>query len=1094
MLIEGCISENPSSFLLPLTHLNHQLTNMKSNIKKDKSSIAMVALLTGLTLCPVHVWATPSANGIDAKEVNQQSGRVTGTVVDDNGQPVLGATVRVLGRQNLNAVTDMDGRFSINAPEGSTLEVSYIGYKVQTVRIGTRTSIKVKLEEDSKSLSDVVVVGYGSQLRRQVTGAISSVKAADIQAPNAVSADNLLQGKVAGLAITQNSAQPGSGMNVNIRGSLSPNGSNAPLYVIDGVVVSSNSSKAAKVGPSRMLDYALRDGSDRSPLATLNPDDIASIDVLKDASAAAIYGSQAANGVILITTKKGQSGTPRVNYSASLSVQGISKYYDMLNAKEFMEMANLGEKEQWLYDHNYAPYTNTPAPSSGWPIVYSDKEIAQQTESYNHFDDIKRTGIINDHNISVSMGTDKLKLYSSFNYFNQNSVLKTTSLRRYSGRINLEYRFTKWLKFSSSNMYTVIYANNPSMGHWRENANEANYTNAALYFSPRLPLVQDDGTLTLPENALSMNPKKFELIKDKTTTKRLFFAPNLEVQFTPWLKGNVQLSVDETSEMRDVFSPKAARMPQQNQENYGGYSNAYNNNYGIEEYLTFDKRFGSDHYLNAVVGSGYYKAKGNNYSFCVFNLPTDVLENNALQLSSDAEDTQYNSNRWERNKLSFFGRLSYTYLDRYILGATLRHDGSSAFAENHKWGWFPGVSAGWIISNEGFMKDAKWLDYLKLRAGYGTSGNESILTGNLYMLTTYGTASSGGWYYFNNTKSNAIIQTVKGNKDLKWETDKTFNIGIDMTAFNNRLSASLDFYVRTAQDLLDFATLPMNDVVYRIAKNVGKTRSKGVELAVKGTMIQTKEWNWNAYLNLSHNKSYWVERNPEVDINPWVGEHDELTAFYGWKTDGIFHSLDEVQQWKSNGKVLQPNAYPGNLRYVDQNGDGVMDDKDIVKLGTYEPAVRFGLGTSLTYKNWNLEVDTYGNIGQKTYNGWHYRSFIGNSKINSSTHVYERWASFNTNGWYPGLAADVTGNNNKSGSNDFTLQNTSYLRFKNIKLTYNLPKETVARWGMSNLGVYVDLQNTLLLTNYEGLDPEMEQNAAPFPIPSTVVFGLNVTF
>jgi hypothetical protein len=368
-------------------------------------------------------------------------------------------------------------------------------------------------------------------------------------------------------------------------------------------------------------------------------------------------------------------------------------------------------------------------------------------------------------------------------------------------------------------MYTYIKANNPSVGHWRENANEANQTNAAMYFSPRIPLKNADGTLTSPENQLTANPLKFSLIKDNTTTKRLMFVPNLEIRFTPWLKGNVQFSADETSDSRDIFSPTEARMPQQIQNNYGGYSNAYNDNYSMEEYLTLDKRFGLNHSFNATIGTGFYCAKGNSYQFCVFNLPTDALQNNAVQMSSDVDDTTYGSNRWQRNKLSFFGRVNYTYLDRYIVGATLRHDGSSAFAENHKWGWFPGISAAWIISSEKFMKStSNWLDYLKFRAGYGTSGNESILTGNNYMLTTYGNADAGGWFFFNNIQTNGLIQKQKGNKNLKWETDITLNLGIDYELFHNRISGSIDYYVRTAKDLLDFAVLPANDVVGSIAK------------------------------------------------------------------------------------------------------------------------------------------------------------------------------------------------------------------------------------------------------------------------------------
>lgn len=1019
--------------------------------------------------------------------------KITGKVVDSNGEPVIGATIMENGTSN-GTVTDIDGNFSLDVNEGATVKVSYVGCVPQTLKATGNKPLNISLQEDHNNIDEVVVVGYGSQLRKEVTGAISSVKGGDIMAPNAVSVDNLLQGRVAGMTISQASAQPGSAMSVNIRGALSPNGSNEPLYVIDGVVISSNSNKAAKVGPSRLMDYSLRDGSNRSPLATLNPDDIASIDVLKDASAAAIYGSQAANGVILITTKKGQQGAPKVTYSGSISFQDIGKYYDMFNAKDFMNYSNLGSREQWLYDNKYYPYGTTEAPSSGWPIVYTDEQIAAQTESYDHFKSITRTGIIHDHNVAISSGTERFKVYSSFNFFDQKSLMKSTAMRRVSGRLNVEYKFNKIFTLRINNMYTYMKNSNPSMGHWRENANEANQTNSALYYSPRIPLKNADGSLTEPENQLTINPLKFSLMKDYTTTKRLMFTPTLEINFLPWLKGHVQFSADETSEARDMFSPKAARMPQQIQENYGGYSNAYNNNYSMEEYLTFDKKMGL-HSLTATIGTGFYRAKGNSYQFTVFNLPTDALKNNALQMSSDVDDTTYGSNRWQRDKFSQFGRISYSYDSRYILGATLRHDGSSAFAENHRWGWFPGVSAAWNISNEKFMKSTQnWLDFLKLRAGYGTSGNESILTGNLYMLTTYGNASQGGWFFFNNVQNNGLYQMQKGNSNLKWETDITFNVGLDFEILHSRLSGSVDYYVRTAKDLLDFATLPRTDIVATIAKNIGKTRSTGIELALKGVLLETKDWNWTAYLNLSHNKSYWVERNPEVEIQPWVKYKGELNAFYGWKTNGIFKSQEEIQNYTSNGKVLQPDAYVGNLKYVDINGDGVLDNNDIVKLGCWDPKINYGLGTSLQWKNWQLDITTYGVIDKKATNGWRYTNMLGRDHINQSVRSLERWSTFNPDGWRPGVATDITANSNKSGNNDFTLKSISYMRIKDIRLTYNLPRTLIQQWHMSNLSVYFDLQNSLLLSNYDGLDPEMETSAAPFPIPRTYVIGVNVSF
>lgn len=1021
-----------------------------------------------------------------------QSKTVTGKVVDSNG-PVIGAFVMEKGT-NTGASTDIDGTYSVkvSGPD-AVLVYSSIGYVKVEQTVGTRSVINVTLKEDSELLADAVVVGYGSQLKEAVTGSISSVKEKDIKAPNAVSIDASLQGKVAGLTLNMSSAQPGSAVSANIRGELSPNGSNSPLYVIDGVVINSNSTNAAKGGPSRLLGYSARDDANRSPLATLNPNDIASIDVLKDASAAAIYGSAAANGVILITTKSGQAGKPKVTYSGSVSVQKTGKFYEPLSSSEMMEQQNLAVKESWLFTNKYYPYGTATAPASGWPVNYTAAEIAQNTESYNHLDEVFRTGIIHDHNVSVSGGTEKFRVFSSFNYYDNTSTLKGSDLNRVSGRVNFSANLTDWLKISVNAMYAQNKANNPSGGHWRENANEGNLTNSALYFAPYLSLKDENGNLNSPVFGNSNNPLAFLLIKDWSETNRLMFTPKAEISLMPGLKFTTQYGFDYTADRREIFSPNEAKLAQQIQNNYGGFSNGYNKNLSTEEYLTFDRKFGK-HSVNVVAGTGYYKVEGLSYGMTVFNIPTDALENYALQLSADTEDTAINTSKFGYKKLSFFARANYSYDDKYVLGLTFRRDGSSVFATNHKWGSFPGVSAAWNISNEDFLKDVSWIDFLKIRAGVGTSGNESILTSNYYTLTTYGSANSGGFYYFGGNLTNGIYQLQKGNKDLKWETDVTFNAGVDYTLLDGKLSGSIDWYIRKANDLLDFSYLPINDVMNQQAKNIGSTRSAGIELSVRGKMVETKDVDWTAYFNISHNKSRWVERNPDVALYPWQSQTDDLNALFGWETAGIFKDPSEITEWTSNGTVLQPDAYVGNLKYVDQNGDGKMDADDIVYLGTSAPFAIFGIGTSFRYKNWTFDIDGYGRLFQKRKYSWGYSWRPTDKGLNTSTRVYDRWSSTNPSGFLTGIATDQTANANTSGYNDYTLKNTHFLRLKNIKVTYTLPERLLNSSKISSASVYVDLQNSVLLSNYEGLDPEMEQNSSPLPIPIIGVLGVNLSF
>ena len=1019
---------------------------------------------------------------------------VSGKVVDSKNEPIVGAGVVEKGTTN-GAVTDLDGTFKISvAGRNSALVVSSIGYASKEVALNGQSNVTVTLLDDAEMLENAVVVGYGSQMRESITGAISSVKEKDIKAPNAVSVDAALQGKVAGLTMNVSSAQPGSAVSANIRGELSPNGSNSPLYVIDGVIISSNSNNASKYGPTRLLDYSGRDDANRSPLATLNPNDIASIDVLKDASAAAIYGAAAANGVILITTKHGQSGKPVVSYSGSVSVQKAGKYYEALDSATMMEQQNLALKENWLYQNSYYPYGTATAPSSGWPVNYTEQEISQNKgTSYDHLAEMFRTGLIHDHNVSISGGTDKFKVYSSFNYYDNTSVMKGSDLNRVSGRVNMDAQVTKWLKLNLNAMYAQNKANNPSGGHWRENSNESNLMNAALYFAPYVALKDADGNLNDPVAGNTNNPLAFLQIKDISTTKRMMFTPSAVATITPWLKATVQLGFDMTDDSRELFSPTTAKLAQQIQDNYGSFSNGYNKNTSAEEYLTFDKKFGKSA-LNIVAGTGYYTATGTDYGYCVFNIPTDALENYALQLSSDTDDVTYNSSKFFRNKLSFYARANYSYDDRYVLGLTVRRDGSSVFGANNKWGTFPGVSAAWNISNEEFMKGASKVDFLKLRAGVGTSGNESILTSNYYTLNTYGSASSGGFYYFNGQLTNGIYQLQKGNKDLKWETDITFDAGLDWTMFGGRFSGSIDYYIRQAKDLLDFAYLPINDVMNKQAKNIGSTRSSGVELSLRGTFIEKKDFTWSGYFNISHNKSRWVERNPEVALYAWESETDDLGAMFGWETAGIFKTPEEITSWTSNGKVLQPDAYVGNIKYVDQNGDGVMDENDIVYLGTSHPFAVYGLGTSFRWKNLTLDLDGYGRLFEKRKYGWGYSGLTTSKGLNTSTNVFDRWTSYNPDGFLTGVATDKTANKNTSGNNDYTLSNTSFLRLKNIKLTYDLPSKILSGAKISAASVYVDIQNSVLLSNYQGLDPEMEQNSSPIPIPMIGVFGVNLTF
>ncbi len=1024
---------------------------------------------------------------------------ITGKVTDDKGMALSGATVTLKSNKQVATRTDASGNFTIETPEESAvLIISYVGYSTMEVVAKAGQPVASKLVLAEKNVDEVVIVGYGSQRKKDVTGAVSSVKAKDLNVVNAVSIDNLLQGKAAGVVISQRSAQPGGGLNITIRGALSPRGGSEPLYVIDGVpLTTAGANNSGKLHPGGPAGNASFDGVDRSPLASLNPNDIESVDILKDASAAAIYGSAAANGVILITTKRGRSGKPVVSISTSYAHQKVAAQVDVLNAKDFMTQSNAALKEQWLFTNRYAPYGLTPAPASGWGVNYTDAELGVTSPSYNHSKSIFRTGTISDNNLSIAGGNESTKYFIGFNYLDQKSLLKTTDLNRMSGRINIDQTFNKWLKLSINTFYSNSVSNNPSIGGYRNVSNEARQTYAAVIYSPRIPLINEDGTLTTNDKPNTNNPASWLFIKDRSVNKRLFFSPNLQVKFTSELSANVVLGVDNTTSGREQFSPTKARLPEQTTNNFGGFTNNENKNVSIESYLTYNKQLGKDHKIDVVGGVGYYKASGVNSGFAVFNLPTDATENYNLGLAPQSDLNQFYSGKFARTKISQFGRANYSFKDRYFVGFTVRNDGSSSFPPAKKWGFFPAVSAGWSISSEQFLSNSPIISNLKLRGSYGAAGNESFLANNIYYVNQYSNVY-GTNYYIGGRQNTGVIQTQLANPNLAWETDYTANIGLDFGFLKGRITGSFDVFQRTAKDLLDFARLPFNSSITSIAQNVGSTRSKGFDLSVTGILVQTKAVNWSLNANISRSFVYWIERNPNVALNPWVGANDGVFDIYGWRSNGFFNSYEDVQNYKAkDGAVLQPGSFAGNAKYIDQNGDSKLDQLDIVKLGNNDPRMNFGLGTSLSFKGFDLNVQTYGFLKRIMFDGWYGTSSLERmaEKLNQHISVLDAWSSVNTTGNRLGVGYGNTEYDNPSGTTDYFMQTVNFLRVRNVTIGYSMPAALLQRKNIAkNIRIFLDFQNLATFTNFSGLDPEMELNYSPFPIPRTATVGLNITF
>jgi len=1021
---------------------------------------------------------------------------ISGTVLDDKGIPLAGATVTLKSNTQIATTTNKSGNFSIQVSgESAVLLISYVGFKPLEITVNAGEPVTVKLEIAEKEVEEVIVVGYGSQRKKDVTGAVSSVKAQDLNLVNAVSIDNLLQGKAAGVVIAQRSAQPGGGLSITVRGALSPRGSNEPLYVIDGVPLTTvGASNSGKTGPGGGNNI---EGVDRSPLASINPNDIVSIEILKDASAAAIYGSAAAGGVVLITTKRGTTGKPTVSLSSSYARQKLAAEVKPLGAQEFMNLANSAERERFLFDGRFAPYGVAPAPLSGWAINYSPAEIEAATTSYNHYDAIFRPGMIADNNISISGGNEKTKFFSSINYLDQKSLLKTTDFTRFSGRINLDQTFNSWFKLSLNTLFSQSDATNPSIGGGRSNTNEARQTQAAMFFSPRLALELPDGSLTINDLPKTPNPAAWLYMKDQSVNKRIFIAPNLQFKINSAFNANVVIGYDNTNSGRENFSPTKARLPEQTQNNYGGFSNNENSNLSAEAFITYNKQFSADHRLSVVAGGGYYRASGTQYGLSVFNIPTDAVENYNLSLAPQSDLNSFYSGKFSRTKMSQFGRLNYVFKEKYFLGITARNDGSSAFPPQSKWGLFPAISAAWNISDENFMTNAKNITNLKIRASYGATGNESFLANNIFYIDQYA-ASFGTNYYIGGQQSTGVVQTQLANNNLRWETNITANIGVDFGFFKGRLTGSIDVFQRTAKDLLDFGQLPFNSSITSIAQNVGSTQSKGFDLALNGTIIDNKDFSWNLNVNISRSRVNWLERNPNVALNPWVGAKDGVFEIYGWEANGFFKSREEVQNYKAkNGTILQPFSFAGNPKYIDQNEDGKLDQLDVKKLGNFDPNFNFGFGTAFRYKAFGINLQTYGFLGRSMFDGWQaFSSLLSVSqRTNQHETVREVWSSSNPTGFRPGIGGGPTEANNPAGFSNYFLTEVDFLRIKNLSFSYTLPVSFLqAKRIAKNASLFVDFQNLAVFTNYNGLDAEMELNASPFPIPRTTSVGLNITF
>lgn len=1000
---------------------------------------------------------------------------VTGTVTDKTGEPLIGASVLVMGTQNGSA-TDLNGNFTLkNVAEGAIIRASYVTYKEQEQRAASK--MHFVLEENSELLDEVVVVGYGSMKKSNLSGAVASVKADDLPSAGSASVGEMLRGRAAGMNITSSTAAPGGQMSIAIRGGLS---GQQPLVVIDGVPQAPHS----KVSAGTIYSGAAKDNSG---LINLNPNDIESIDVLKDASAAAIYGSDASGGVILITTKRGKEGRPEISYSGSVAFSRIKDAPDFMDARQFMITQNQVFEELGRGDEK--KFTQSQI----------DNFVGEGTDWMK---EVTRTGVVNEHNLSVTAGGKTTKTLFSLSYYDHQGLVKNNSMNRITGCLNVDQDFGKYIKGGINSSFSQIKYNDVPTGDSRQEKSAVLYS--AMTFIPTVPVRDANGDFSVnPIRDMYPNPVSLLDIYDKTTAKNLYASGYLE--YKPWSFFNIRATagVDISWTQADQYTPTTTKHGfslngEASKQNANSQMNLVN------VIANFNKTFADKHDVSVMAGWEYKKQSWDGMGIIARDFPFDTPLMNNIG-SSQQEKPTISSYRGTNEMASWIGRVNYTLLDRYILTANLRIDGSSNFSEEHQWGAFPGLSAAWKINEEAWLREQTWLTTLKLRGGWGQTGNAGNLTG----INTFYSVMQGAWAP-GGSPVNGVALSKIGNPNLKWETLTDINIGLDAGFFNNRLQVSVDAYQRTRSDVILSKQLMSYHEVTTIDYNSReKYRSRGIDIGIHSINIAGRDFSWSTDLNLSFYKNQTISRDPDfipAAYQPMVQNWGDI---YGWRTDGL------VQQGETYAHL--PNSGAGAIKYLDLNGymldekgermrdadgryilsgepDGLLDEADYVALYNSTP-IPFSINNTLTWKNWDANIYIYGSLRGRKINDVKHQSVYGLEDItygvNALTDVMNRWRPDYQEGSMPGVAEAKSGF--APSKSDFFYENAWYLRIDNISVGYTFP----AKWfndKVKNLRLYGAVRNIGVITPYKGMDPETGNGIGAYPNNFQVAVGVDLKF
>lgn len=971
-----------------------------------------------------------------AINVMAQNVKITGTVVDSSNEPIIGATVTVSDDTNVKAVTNVDGRFTINAAPGSSLRITYIGYK--TVDVKAADGMRIVMEEESNMLKEVVAIGYGSVQRKDVTTAVSSVSTKDLDTRPIVSAVQGMQGKAAGVTISQANGQPGATPTIRVRGTTSLNGSNDPLYVVDGV-------------PMTDIDY-------------LSADDIVGMQILKDASSAAIYGSRAANGVVIITTKQGKAGEARISLNAHYALNVVRDNQDPLNAaqyKELMDEIGLVKLPDGLTD------------KTDWK------------------DEVYRTGNVQDYQLSVTNGNDKLRYFISGGYTGENGVIKKSSYERYNIRASVENDIRKWLRVNAS----VAYSDYSYKGTGiisGTGSNRGGVVTSIVNTPTYAPVWDPDNPEQYYNNFYGVNiTSPAENIarteNNKSSYNRLIATGKATIKFMEGLNLTSSLSFDRLQGIETEFLDPIKTTNGRDNYGKGHDGRSISSVWVFDNVLNWKKDFGL-HGLDVMAGSSWTASKYSNNYIDGSNYADGLFQ--TLNAANKISWTGTGSSASEWAILSYFARLQYNWNDRYLFTANIRADGSSKLAPGHRWGYFPSFSGAWRISSEPFMKDIEWINDLKLRGGWGQTGNQSGL-GDYSYLASY--SINRVQWFGEGFDTNAVptrTQSTLSNPELTWETTSQTDIGLDLTMFNNRLMLYIDWYYKRTSDMLMTITLPAGSAPARTLNyNGGTMVNKGWEITLKSVNMKGK-FSWDTDFNISFNKNkleslrltqvYYSAMTTDY-VNDYVVRNvpgRPLGSFYGYVAEGV-------------------DPETGDMIYKDVNKDGVISASDRTYIGDPNPDFTFGLTNNFSWKGFNLNILLQGSVGNDIYNVSRMETEGMYDGKNQSTKVLDRWR-------VPGQITNVpkAGWNIKNSS--YFVEDGSYLRVKSVSLSYDVPRKIISKLGINRLQPYFTASNLLTWTSYSGMDPEVNQygnNGAvqgidwgTYPLNRSFVFGLKLEF